>query len=255
MNRISVIIADDEQLAREGLQRQLSMIPGLTLIGVFAEGEKALSAILTLNPDLVILDVEMPGMGGDEVMKAMQSLRLQTKVILVSADDKREQYAQCCDGYLLKPLYHEALLGCVSNLFSPCSAKQPALSVCRDAQGYPVTETNVHEEAELFVRLKAGNEWRKIPYQQINWIEEAGDYVCIHTQCASVMGRQSLAGLEKQLNPDTFCRISSSVTINLQQMEGTSALCQNELQVYLKSGDRFRVGNEYRYLFQKLAVE
>lgn len=255
MNNLSVIIADDEVLAREGLAGQLALLAGVSVVGAYADGKQALEGILALRPELVILDVEMPQMRGDEVIRAMRAQGLlHTKAILVSASDLRQQFAQLCDGYLLKPLCPYTLSDFIRSIvtahtqadFSLCLT--PSQSEEKNAVEYSAASSSD------FVRVKTGEHWRKVPHHRINWIEEAGDYVCLHTLRESVVGRHSLLGVERQLNPKSFCRISSSVIINLNCMNSVSTEASGELLVSLKSGDRFRVDNAYRCRFQQLAT-
>ncbi|GGO64576.1 LytR/AlgR family response regulator transcription factor [Bowmanella pacifica] len=253
MNNLSVIIADDEVLAREGLAGQLALLPGVSVVGAYADGKQALEGILAQRPDLVILDVEMPLMRGDEVIRAMRAQGLlHTKAILVSASDLRQQFSQLCDGYLLKPLCPYTLMDFIRSSAHP----QADFSLCLTSSQCGEKNTVEYSAASSndVVRVKNGEHWRKVPHHQINWVEEAGDYVCLHTLRESVVGRHSLLGVERQLNPKSFCRISSSIIINLNHMNCASTGASGELLVSLKSGDRFRVDNAYRCRFQQLAT-
>ncbi|MBN7820186.1 LytR/AlgR family response regulator transcription factor [Bowmanella yangjiangensis] len=255
MNKVSVIIADDELLAREGLTSLLSMLPGVCIVGVYADGKQALEGIRALRPDMVILDVEMPELRGDEVLQIIRAEGLSTsKAVLVSATDLRHRYLNCCDDYLLKPLCPQVISDLIGTVTASRGIAEGRLRCVGDEGGTLMLGESSEDTASEFVRLKTGDHWRKVPHHRINWVEEAGDYVCLHTPYESVVGRHSILGVERQLNPKTFCRINASVIINLTQLQKTSAEGAGELLVFMKSGDRFRVDNAYRRRFQLSAT-
>ncbi len=229
------LIIDDEPLARERIRTLLQSEPDIDILAECADGPAALAAIRKHSPDLIFLDVQMPGMGGFEVLQALGKERLPL-VIFVTAYDQHALKAfeiHALD-YLLKP-------------FKPARFKQ-TVQRARDAlanQQAGVATKNLLEllggakpARERLSRLavRIGERVLFVKVEQIDYIESAGNYVVVHAGKENHVVRDTLTALEEKLDPKQFLRISRSTLVNLDQVKELQPLFKGEHAVVLHHG-------------------
>jgi two-component system, LytTR family, response regulator len=248
--RTRVVIADDEPLGRERLRMLLAAEDWLEVVAECQDGPSAISAIQKQRPDLVFLDVQMPGATGFEVIEAIGVSRMPC-VVFVTAYDRyalRAFDVHALD-YLLKPFDRERF--------------QQALARARQQlNGHPSGELErrllalvqdlkpAQQRLERFV-VKSGGRVFFLRADEIEWIEAAGNYVKLHAGTEAHLFRETMNALEAQLNPDLFFRIHRSHIVNIERVRELQPWFNGEYVVFLRSGARLTLSRGYREKLQE----
>ena len=260
MNTLRAIIVDDENLARRGLSLRLQNIPQVDVLAECANGEEALKAIAELSPDLVFLDIQMPGMDGFEVIRRLQSDAL-PMVIFVTAFD---QYAvdafeiRALD-YVLKPVeddrLHEAIERAVAHRRRQESerTKGNLMDLVMELTGANASTVEqmarnpdrAHQWPDK-ITVKDGGKIHFIRVSDIRWVDAAGDYMCIHAGDQTHIMRSTMKQLEAMLDPIHFLRIHRSTIVNVAGIKAAQPLNNGEYLLTLEDGSRLKVSRGYR---------
>lgn len=251
LKSIRTLIVDDEPLGRTVIREMLRGDAEIELIGECANGTEAIEMIQREQPDLIFLDVQMPMMDGFEVLKAIAATHL-PMVIFVTAYD---QYAvKAFDvyaiDYLLKPFDRERFN----------KALQRAKSTLRQAQTNEVNERilSLLEEQQLKpsylerLVIKTNGRVLFLRTDEIDWIEAEGNYVSLHVKKESYLLRETISGLEAQLDPKKFSRIHRSQIVNLDRIKELHPWSHGEYRVILKDGTQLTLSRSYRDHFHSL---
>jgi two-component system LytT family response regulator len=230
---ITVLIADDEPVARDGLRHMLTDVEWLTWIGEAASGPQTVAAIDSLRPDLVFLDIQMPGFLGTEVLQRIehQPLVVFTTAYAVHAVTAFELGAL---DYLLKPFGPERLATALERIraASGAPAATPAFERFKEAmrQG-PMRR--------IFVRTGGGIV--PIAVETVSWFEAQGDYVAAHVGASQHLMHLSLQHLESRLDPQRFVRIHRQHVVNLDWVKAFRRQGKGHLVAVLTDGTRLAV--------------
>ncbi len=244
-----VLIADDEPLARERLRSLLAGEPGMEIVAECADGVSAIGAIQKLKPDLVFLDVQMPGNSGFDVIQAIGPSRMPF-VIFVTAYDTyalRAFDVHALD-YLLKPFDRERFEQAIARARQQIDRRaggeleRRLLELVQDLKP-------AQQRLERLV-IKAGGRVFFVRATDIDWIEAAGNYVKLHVGADSHLFRETMSTLEAQLDPDLFFRIHRSHIINIERVKELQPWFNGEYVVFLKSGTRLTLSRGYREKLQ-----
>ncbi len=217
MSRVRALIVDDEPLARTRLERLLQARKEIEVVGTATNGDDALAKITALMPDVIFLDIQMPGLGGFDVLREIGGGG-RPHVIFTTA---HAQYAlrafevQALD-YLLKPFDEERL----------AAALDRALPLIRGSEW---TERFIVKSAGRIMFLGA---------HEISWIEAADNYVHLHTNQDSHLVRTSLKTLEQKLDPARFMRVHRSAMVNLTSVRELVPLAHGDYEIVLRDGTR-----------------
>jgi two-component system LytT family response regulator len=230
---IRAMIVDDEPLARSNVALLLRLHPEIEIVSQCASGMEALAGIRQERPDLVFLDVEMPECDGFDVLEMLGG-DLPPAVIFVTAYDKyalRAFEAGALD-YLLKPFDNGRF--------------ERALDRAREriAQGRRSKRTVEH------IAVKSAGELTFLKMSEIDWIEAADYYSCLHVGAKSHLLRRSMAELDEELDPLVFCRIHRSTIVRLDRVCGLKLNENGEYDVLLKSGSKLKLSRRYRKQLQ-----
>lgn len=232
---IRTLIADDEPLAREGIRARLVGEADIDIVGEAANGFDAVDAITSLAPDLLFLDVQMPGLDGLEVLRRLS--RPVPAVVLVTAYDRYAVgafEAEALD-FLLKPVnnarFGEVLDRVRRSLKSP--VEEYAL---RRRVVAPVTRFAVKHH-DHFILLKV---------EQVDWIHSAANYAELHSGGRSFLIRMRMSDLEERLDPQQFVRIHRSTIVNVDRVVEIRPEFHGECQVVLQDGTKLRLSRRYR---------
>ena len=239
------VIVDDEPLARTRIRRFLSEEPDMEVVGECADGAQAVDLIRELAPEVVFLDVQMPKMDGIEVIRQIGAHNLRTVVFVTAFNHYAVQAfeAEAVD-YLLKPFdrrrFQEALQRIRRRLTEyshETLSEQIEQLVKRFQPSSPYLQRLVirSEGSILLVRV-----------EDVDWLEAAGNYVCVHLGKRNHIVRDSLAHLEKQLDPARFLRVHRSTMVNLDRIRELRPTFQGDYKVVLLSGDILPLGRKYR---------
>jgi two-component system LytT family response regulator len=232
---IRALIVDDEPLARERVRSLLRQEPDIEILGECADGTEAIAAIRKQRPDLVFLDVQMPGLGGFDVLRGLGNQPLPL-VIFVTAHDQHalKAFEVHALDYLLKPFkqarFKETLQRARAALAGQEAGDVSSKLLALLGRAKP--------EREYLARIPVRNGERVIfvKTDQIEYIESAGNYVVLHTARENHVVRETMAGLEGKLDPKHFVRISRSSLVNLDQIKEVQPLFKGEHAVLLHNG-------------------
>jgi two-component system LytT family response regulator len=224
---------------------QLKSDPQIEIIGECANGLEAVATIREQPPDLVFLDVQMPGMNGFEVIEAV-GVETMPVVIFVTAYDQyalRAFDAQALD-YLLKPFEPERFRTALERAKAQLGRRdtgeisQRLLALLNDRQpGRKYLERLVIKSAARIFFLSV---------DEVMWIESADNYVCLHAGRESHLMRDTLNNLESRLDPDQFLRIRHSAIVNLKHVKELQPLFRGEYRIVLRDGAQLTSSRRYR---------
>jgi two-component system LytT family response regulator len=245
--KIRALIVDDEAPARSRIRQLLKSETGLEIVADCSNGRQAVEVIRREKPDLVFLDVQMPGLTGLEVCETLTAAEVPLPlVIFVTAYD---QYAlKAFDvhaiDYLLKPFDRERFqkaLGHAREQLAHLRAGAP------DARLNALLE-NLRAGGKRMDRLVFKENGRVIflRTETIDWVEADGNYIRLHTGAESHYVRETLAGMEAQLPSDGFMRISRSLLVNLDRVKELQPLFYGDYAVILRDGSKLNMSRNYR---------
>lgn len=252
--QLKTLIVDDEPLAIERLQLLCARQEHINLVGTASDGEAALRLAEQLEPDLLLLDIAMPGMDGLEVAKRLSALKQAPAIIFVTAFDQFavEAFGVAAIDYLLKPVETERLSLAISRVLERQSqspqgqASTPAL-----AEDSPWAE-------EFWVPYKS--ELRRIAASEINRIEAERDYMRLHVgdpqhehDGTSYLLHQTITGLAERLDPDHFIRLHRSHLVRRDWISGLRHDGGGIWIACLKCGTEIRIGRTHLAEAKKLA--
>jgi two-component system, LytTR family, response regulator len=250
---LRVLVADDEPIGRQRLVRLLQAEPDTEVVAACADGEEAVEAIREHAPELVLLDIQMPGLDGFEVVAALGQAH-QPAVIFVTAHD---QYAvrafeiHAFD-YLLKPVDQDRLREAMGWALSTIR-RGPQASSTRRVLAL-LEELNARDRARGRERLVVRTPERAIFLRTeiIDWIEAAGKFVHLHVGRTIHALRESMAELEQELDDGRFLRISRSVIVNLDRIQEVQPWFQGDYVLILTDGTRLTSTRGYRENMRRL---
>jgi two-component system, LytTR family, response regulator len=226
--KIRALIVDDEPLARSNLSVLLRLDPAIEIVGECGSGMEALEKIRSARPDLLFLDVQMPECDGFDVLE-MLGPDLPPAVVFVTAYDQyalRAFEAGALD-YLLKPF---------DNARFDRALERAKLAIKRGNGGLRTLDR---------LAIKSVGEILFVRISEIDWIEAADYYACLHVGPRRHLLRRSMADLEKELDPKSFCRIHRSTIVNLARVERMEINADGEYGVLLDNGISLRMSRRY----------
>ena len=242
---IRTLIVDDEPLARERLRTLLQPEPDIQIIGECADGRQAVMAMTEQAPDLVFLDIQMPGLDGMGVLQAMTDRPLPV-VVFVTAYD---QYAlQAFDvhalDYLLKPFGRDRLQQCLDHArHQRDRARAGELGKSLMAL---VQDFKPEQKKQDRLVVKSGGRVFFVRTDDIDWIEASGNYVRLHLKEQSFLFRETMNQMESRLDPQRFFRIHRSRIVNTERIKELQPWFNGEYVVVLHNGTQLRLSRSYR---------
>ncbi len=261
---IKTIVVDDEPLARKGLRVRLERHDDIDVVAECQNGLDAVSAISQHRPDLVFLDIQMPGLNGFQVIHKLRELKQPIPMIIfVTAYDSYaiKAFDVHALDYLLKPADDERLSAALSKVreyystqhYDEQSRKLVSLVAeltgddCEEilrklASGEPV-ETNPYPEV---LAIKDGSEVTRVNVQDIQWIDAAGDYMCVHALDGMHIMRKTMKELEQELNPQWFVRVHRSAIANIRFVKKLVSHISGEYHLILQNDTELKVSRSHR---------
>jgi two-component system LytT family response regulator len=232
--RIRALVVDDEPLARSNLTVLLRRDPEIDVVRECGSGVEALAEIRGSKPDLVFLDVQMPECDGFDVLEMLGGGELPPAVVFVTAYDQyalRAFEAGALD-YLLKPFDNARF--------------DRALGRAKERIAH---ERNPLPALERFA-VKSAGQVAFVKASEIDWIEAADYYSCLHVGARTHLLRRSMAELDQELDQAVFCRIHRSTIVRLDRVRGLKLNESGEYDVLLEDGTRLRLSRRYRKQLQ-----
>jgi two-component system LytT family response regulator len=247
---IRVLLVDDEPLAREMLREMLQGDPQVQIVGESCNGHEALKAIRNESPDLIFLDVQMPEVGGFEVLASLRKEKI-PYVIFVTAYDQyavRAFEVQALD-YLLKPFDQERF---------DVSWQRAKAQLLRDRNGGMdqriltlLEELQAGKNYLERLVIKAAGRIYFLETNEIDWIEAEGNYVSVHSAKKTHLMRETISSLEAQLDPKKFVRIHRSSIVRLDFIQELQPWFHGEYRVILKDGTQLTLSRNHRDKLQE----
>ena len=260
--QIKIVLVDDEPLARQGLQLRLESYECIDVVAQAHDGVDALQVILSYQPDVVFLDIEMPGVNGFDLVEMLQAqCEKFPYIVFITAyeDFACQAYEKSATDYLLKPVSTERLNSCIDKLKAKIqeanALKQRAHleGLLQRKTGHTLTHfiESLEQQSQIdddngVLSVKSGTEWLRVKMDTIDWIEAAGDYMCLHTTEGQLIIRKTLKELEQLLNSHMFPRVNRSAIVNVAKVVKLTPNSNGEYVALLTTGDKVKVGRKYR---------
>jgi two-component system, LytTR family, response regulator len=232
------VIVDDEEPARAKLRRWLGSEPDIEIAGEYADGLGAAHAIITSSPDVVFLDVQMPGLSGLQVAAQFEP-EAAPLLVFVTAYDAHALAAFDLNAvdYLLKPYDEERFRRALDRVRGRFRSREKRGSAVRAAR----EQTGVSDR----LLVPAGDGLRLIDSAAIHSLEADDNYVRVHTADRQYVLRRTLRDLLQQLGEQRFVRIHKSVAVNIAEIDALSPLFKGDYELRLRSGKLLRLSRRY----------
>jgi two-component system LytT family response regulator len=254
---IRTLLVDDEKLAIQGLQLRLEKFDDVEVIGTCANGREAIRAIKTEKPDLVFLDIQMPGFDGFSVVKGVMEIEPPLFVFVTAFEEHAiRAFEANAVNYLMKPVDEDKLADTLDRVRTRLAEKRSAdeakklqdvlAEIAPDAiENMPVEDENAGRY-ERMINIKDRGQIFRVDVDTIEHIEAAGDYMCIYTGDNSLILRETMKDLERRLDPRVFQRVHRSTIVNLDQVRQVRPHTNGECFLVLESGAEVKVSRSYR---------
>ncbi len=256
---IRTILVDDETLAIQGLQLRLQAHDDVEIIDTCMNGREAIRSIKTHKPDLVFLDIQMPGFDGFSVVQGLMEVEPPLFVFVTAYSDHaiRAFEAQATD-YLMKPVEESRLADTLDRVRQRLAEKRGAEEVDRLkevlAEVAPDSVENLVENAdapssnrfEKLINIKDRGQIFRVDIDTIERIDAAGDYMVIYTGENNFVLRETMKDLEKRLDPRRFQRVHRSTIVNLDLVKEVKPHTNGECFLVLQSNAQVKVSRSYR---------
>ncbi len=255
---IRTILVDDEPLAIQGMQLRLEAHADVEIIDTCVNGREAIRSIKTHKPDLVFLDIQMPGFDGFSVVQGLMEVEPPLFVFVTAYSDHaiRAFEAQAMD-YLMKPVEEARLADTLDRVRQRLAEKRGAEEVDRLkevlAEVAPDAAADMHDGDQLsanrfekLINIKDRGQIFRVDVDTIESVEAAGDYMCIKTSDNTLILRETMKDLEKRLDPRRFQRVHRSTIVNLDLVKEVKPHTNGECFLVLGSGAQVKVSRSYR---------
>jgi two-component system LytT family response regulator len=246
---IRVMVVDDEPVARQRLARLLAAIPGVVLVGVHGSGRDALQAIGTAEPEVVLLDIAMPGLDGlDVARRAAARPGGGPLVVFVTAYDEHalEAFRVHAADYVLKPTDQKRLGDALEHARAHVRRR-------RAERAALATEAAAVDAAHLArIALRDGHRTHHVPVPDLLWIESFGNYTRVFTPASRYIHRATMAAVAAQLAPHGFVRIHRTVIVNSARVRELRPRGSGHCEVVLDTGARLPVSRTFRGAIERL---
>jgi two-component system LytT family response regulator len=257
---IRTILVDDEPLAIQGLQLRLEPYDDVEIIDTCSNGREAIRSIKTHKPDLVFLDIQMPGFDGFSVIQGLMEVEPPLFVFVTAYSDHaiRAFEAQAVD-YLMKPVDESRLADTLERVRVRLAEKRGVEEVDRLKEVLAEVAPEAMEEVEAgsedghaanryekLINIKDRGQIFRVDVDSIEKIDAAGDYMCIYTGDNTLILRETMKDLEKRLDPRRFQRVHRSTIVNLDQVRQVKPHTNGECFLVLDSGATVKVSRSYR---------
>jgi len=259
---IRTILVDDEKLAIQGLMLRLEKFPDVEVIETCSNGREAIRKIKTEKPDLVFLDIQMPGFDGFSVVKGVMDIEPPLFVFVTAYNEYAVRAFEAnAVNYLMKPVDEDKLADTLDRVRTRIAEKRSAeeaeklknvlAEVAPDAMDAMPEEEDPNAghgagRFEKLINIKDRGQIFRVDVDSIEHIEAAGDYMCIRTADNSLILRETMKDLERRLDPRVFQRVHRSTIVNLNQVRQVKPHTNGECFLVLESGAQVKVSRSYR---------
>ncbi len=262
MTKIRTLVVDDEPIARERITSLLQQEQDVEVIGECADGVQAVSAINQESPDLVFLDVQMPGTDGFGVIQNIGADRMPTVVFVTAYDEYAlKAFEVHALDYLLKPVEQARLAETVSRLKERLRSSRPAINTEQLLQQLSAQLSKLQRggkrEPLRWIRAQAGKTVRLIAIDDVDYLRSDAKYTLVawHDggKPAEAVVRTPLKDLLEQLDPDQFAQVHRSIVVNLRAISHVKRHDNETAEIHLKGrNDLLPVSRNYLHLFRQM---
>jgi two-component system LytT family response regulator len=272
MTKLRTIIVDDEPLALNLLRAKLNKIPEIEIVAECKNGREAIQSTMDLAPDLMFLDIQMPGIDGFGVIKKLQS-DIVPMVVFTTAF---EQYAldafdvHAVD-YILKPIDEERIQRAIQRAIVRSETDEDTLNKSRIisaidtinerenpestvTQSMSLPKVNT-DKVERKIVIKDRDDITLLKQTDIEWVDAAGDYVCVHAQGVTHIKRCTLKNLLEDLDSEMFKRVHRSTIVNLNYIQKVIPHTKGEFFLKLGEYDQVKVSRNYREVIKNFLTD
>jgi len=262
---IKAILVDDEPLAIRGMQIRLQEFDDIDIISTCSNGREAVKVIKEEKPDLVFLDIQMPGFDGFSVVRSLLGVSKMPLIIFVTAYDQYalDAFEAHALDYLLKPVdplrLKDAITKVRDHLAQRTAIEQNARIVTfidgmedsTKAQFASILEEGaeqapVEDAYDPHMRIKDRGHITIVPVREVDYIDAAGDYMCIHVGDKTHILRETMKTMERRLDPKVFQRIHRSTIVNLDRVKQVRPHSNGECFLTLQTGEELKVSRSYK---------
>lgn len=264
---LRALIVDDEELARRGLEIRLAKFADIEICAQSRNGREALQAVKEHAPDIMFLDIQMPGMDGFDVLRSLSTSNMPT-VIFVTAYDEfalKAFDANALD-YLLKPINDDRLAEAIERARHDSDEKQAnehrskLLKFVCDLTGQELSleaalaaASGNGQRYPNRLAIRDGAETTCVDIDAIDWIDAAGDYMCIHAAGKTHVLRGTMKHLEELLNPDIFVRVHRSAIVNRHRVRSMRPHRNGEYFLSLDGDTELKLSRKYKSNIERIA--
>ena len=249
---IRTLIVDDEALAREKVRQLLATEPDVEVVAQAADGRQAVAAIRSHAPDLVFLDVRMPGLDAFGVIEEIGAERFPAVVFVTAYDDHAlKAFEVSALDYLLKPVSRQRFQRTMARVRAQRLAADPT-ALTQRLSGL-LAEMRGGEPALERLLIRSGDRLVLVRVEDIDWIDGAGNYLKVHSGKSSYLLRHTLGGIEGRLDGRKFLRIHRSTIVNVDRIAELQSSFSGDYVVILRDGTRLALSRTYRGKIEALA--
>lgn len=243
--KITVVIVDDELLARKFIRGLLKQDEEVEIVGECRNGREAVATISREKPDLVFLDVQMPGMNGFAVLEALDAGQLPELVFTTAYESYAlRAFERHALDYLLKPFDEARFAAALQHAKHRLTARPPDEE--RLHIGALLETIRAKQESLDRIVFRADGRITFLNTRDIEWVEADDKYVQVHTAKGARMVRQTLSAMEAQLEPKHFVRIHRSAVVNVEQIKELQPLFDGDHSILMQSGTKLTLSRHYR---------
>lgn len=261
---LKAIIVDDEPLAIKLLEKNLSEFDFVDVVATCKNGREVIEKNLELVPDLLFLDIQMPGLNGFDIVKAIQSETM-PMIIFVTAYEQFavDAFEVHAIDYLLKPVEPQRLLRALlrarttkesgvslaenkDNLIAAIEVIADRVRETQQDGTQPVASPPVESSEVRKISIKDGDTVTVVEEADIDWIDAAGDYMCIHIDGVTHIMRSTMHDLLDRLDPNTFKRIHRSTVVNINRIQKVQRHTKGEFFLHLDCDHTLKASRHYK---------
>jgi len=265
MQKLRTVIVDDEPLSLDLLRAVLSEISDIEIVGECCNGKEAVEAAINLQPELLFLDIQMPGMNGFDVIKSLQT-DIMPMVVFITAFDQYavDAFDLHAVDYVLKPLDSERIARSVDRAVDRLkndvdrSFKSPLIGAIEEIseraskeEQIEYVDSNLPDGMKRKLLVRDSGVVKVIPFDDIDWVDAAGDYMCVHAVGETHVIRSTLRDLMGKLDDNLFVRIHRSTIVNVERVVSVTPLQKGGSLLHLTQGESLKVSRNYRDSIRK----
>lgn len=251
MKVISTVVVDDEELARKRVIHLLKKDKEIQVVASCENGEEAVKIIREKRPDLIFLDIQMPEVGGFDVLNKVALEGYSPTVVFITAHDQyalRAFEVRAAD-YLLKPFDEQRFFKALQR--SKRELRKNQVEMLREKMNELINELGPSPEYLSRIMVKTSDRVRFLKVEEIDWIEASGNYVCIYSDGKKYLIRETMNNMEAKLNPDHFFRVHRSTIINLNKVKELEQWYHGDYLIVMEDGKKLTMSRNYKDLLQR----